>query len=245
MNLSPAEGEALIKELIDAVGSATDVDIAVCPTFTGLDAATRALSSVSNIKLGAQNCYPKASGAYTGEISPEMLKALYVAYVILGHSERREYFAESDAFVNEKLLLTLQYDMRPILCVGETLEQREANETLAVVKKQIEGGLANVPADKATEVVIAYEPVWAIGTGKTATPEQAEEVHKDIRCQLAGIFGEEVAEKIRILYGGSMKPANADDLLAQPNIDGGLIGGASLKAADFASLIASASKASA
>lgn len=242
MNLAPSEGATLIGEIVDAVGAQTEVDVVVCPSFVGLDAACRALASVPNIKLGAQNLYPKASGAFTGEVSPEMLKALFVGYVILGHSERREYFVETDAFVNEKVRTTLEYGMRPILCVGETLEQREAGETMAVVETQLRGGLADVSADEASEVVIAYEPVWAIGTGKTATPEMAEEVHAAIRELLGSLYGADIAAKVRVLYGGSMKPGNADGLLAQPNIDGGLIGGASLKATDFAALVESAKK---
>ncbi len=243
MNTTAAEGADLIHDIVETVGDQTDVNVAVCPPFTGLKTAARALADVNNINLGAQNVYPKAAGAFTGEVSPEMLRAFYVTYVILGHSERREYFEESDAFINEKVLATLEFGMKPILCVGEKLEEREAGDTLKVVETQLRGGLANVPADKAEQVVIAYEPVWAIGTGKTATPEMAEEVHAAIRKLLGELFGEETAGKLRILYGGSMKPANADGLLAMPNIDGGLIGGASLKAADFAALVASAIKA--
>jgi triosephosphate isomerase len=243
MNLTPAEGASLIKEVAQALGNSNGVETVVAPPFTGLAAASEALNKSSTIKLGAQNLYPKASGAYTGEVSPEMLKSLFVSFVILGHSERREYFAETDAFINEKVRCALEYGMKPILCIGETLQEREADNTLAVVKEQLTGGLQGVSQEQAADVVIAYEPVWAIGTGKTATPEMAEEVHASIRCELAGLYGAETAEKIRILYGGSMKPANAEGLLAQRNIDGGLIGGASLKAADFAALVEAARKA--
>ncbi len=245
MNKTPAEGAALIAEIIEAIGSQTEVDVAVAPAFTGLHAASLALAHSSTLKLSAQNLYPQPAGAFTGEVSPDMLKALFVSYVILGHSERREYFAESDAFINQKVLSALNYTLRPILCVGETDQQRESDLTMAVVERQLRGGLAGVPPEKAAEVVIAYEPVWAIGTGKTATPEMAEEVHAAIRAILANLFGPDLAAKVRILYGGSMKPSNAEGLLAQPNIDGGLIGGASLKASDFAALVKAARQASA
>ena len=186
----------------------------------------------------------KASGAYTGEISAAMLRDLQVSYVILGHSERRSYYGETDAFINRKVLACLENNLKPVLCVGETLEEREAGKVEEVIKTQLVGGLANVPADKAESVVIAYEPVWAIGTGKTATPEQAQEVHAFIRKELVGLLGQ-VGNAIRILYGGSMKPANADELLAKPDIDGGLIGGAALVAKDFLALIESGVKAQA
>ena len=184
----------------------------------------------------------EASGAFTGEVSAEMLRHLFVNYVILGHSERREYFGETDAVVNQKTRAALAASLKPIVCVGESLEQREADETIAVIKTQVEAALAGVTAEESEALVIAYEPIWAIGTGKTATPEMAEAVHLEIRNCLTGLLGEEAAGKIRILYGGSMKPENADALLAQENIDGGLIGGASLKAQSFASLVQSAAK---
>ena len=190
-----------------------------------------------DIQLGAQNMHPKLEGAYTGEVSPVMLRSLFCTFVIIGHSERREYFGETDAFINEKVLAALESSLKPILCVGETLEQREAGETMSVVKTQLVDGLKEVSAESADNLVIAYEPVWAIGTGKTATPEMAQEVHKFIRSELADLLGEAAAAKIRILYGGSMKPENASELMAQPDIDGGLIGGASLKAKSFAELI--------
>jgi triosephosphate isomerase len=181
--------------------------------------------------------HPKPEGAYTGEISPVMLRSLFCTYVILGHSERREHFGETDSFINEKVLAALESSLKPILCVGETLAQREAGETMAVVKGQLSAGLAGVDAESAENLVVAYEPVWAIGTGKTATPEMAQEVHQVIRQELAGLVGAATAEKIRILYGGSMKPENAAALMEQPDIDGGLIGGASLKAKSFVELV--------
>jgi len=181
--------------------------------------------------------YPKAEGAYTGEVSPVMLRSLFCTFVILGHSERREYFGETDAFINEKVLASFESSLKPILCVGEKLEEREAEKTLEVVREQLEGGLKDVTSEQAENLVVAYEPVWAIGTGKTATPEMAQEVHAVIRSWLVERFGETVAHKIRILYGGSMKPANAEELLAQPDIDGGLIGGASLQAKSFIELV--------
>jgi len=242
MNNTASKAVELINGINAQIAGETSVDVAVCPTFTALDASSKALAG-SNVKLGAQNMYTKASGAYTGEISAEMLKEFNCTYVILGHSERREYFKETDAFINEKVKAVLENGMMPILCVGETLEQREANETIAIVSAQTEGGLAGVSADDAEKVVVAYEPVWAIGTGKTATPAMAQEVHAEIRKVLEKLFGAEGAQKVRILYGGSMKPENADALLTEKDIDGGLIGGAALKADSFAALVNSAAKA--
>lgn len=241
MNKTAAEAKVLIDGIKALEGSQTAVDVAVCPTFTALDAASRALAG-STIKLGAQNMYPKASGAYTGEIAADMLKEFGCAYVILGHSERREYFKETDEFINEKVKAVLANGMKVILCVGEKLEEREAGNTIKVVSTQVKGGLAGLSADDAKNVVVAYEPVWAIGTGKTATPAMAQEVHAEIRRELTDMFGAEVAEGMQILYGGSMKPANADDLLKEKDIDGGLIGGAALKPDTFVALIQSAKK---
>lgn len=242
MNKNPADGADLAKEIASFVSKDESVEVVVCPTAVALDRVSQVIEG-SAVKLGAQNIYPKASGAYTGEISAEMLRAVFGKYVILGHSERREYFKEDDAFVNEKVKFALESNLNPILCIGETLEQREAGETMAVVKTQLLGGLKDIPAEEMPKVVIAYEPVWAIGTGKTATPEMAQEVHAGIRALLAEKYGENVSSKVRILYGGSMKPGNADELLAQEDIDGGLIGGASLEAKSFCDLIASARKA--
>jgi triosephosphate isomerase len=236
MNKTGSEGSELVREINLAVGQETEVGVCVCPPFTALEAAAKELED-SNIQLGAQNMHPKSEGAYTGEISPVMLRALFCNFIILGHSERREYFNETDAFINEKVLAALESNLKPILCVGETLEQRESGETIEVVKAQLEGGLANVDDEFGDHLVIAYEPVWAIGTGKTATPEMAQEVHSMIRAWLVERFSETIASKIRILYGGSMKPGNASELLDQPDIDGGLIGGASLLAKPFVELV--------
>ncbi len=241
MNKTAAEAKALIAEINALVGAETAVDIAVCPTFTALDAASQALKG-SNVKLGAQNMYFEKSGAFTGEISADMLKEFGTEYVILGHSERREYFKECDCLINKKVKAVLANGMKPILCVGETLEQREGGKTIDVVSEQTVGGLKDVSKEDAEKVVVAYEPVWAIGTGKTATPEMAQEVHAEIRKVLAKLFGADTAEKIQILYGGSMKPENADALLKEKDIDGGLIGGAALKADSFAALVKSAKK---
>ncbi len=242
MNKTAAEAVALIEGIKAGAGSQTKVDVAVCPTFTALDAASKALAG-STICLGAQNMYTKANGAYTGEIAADMLKEFNCAYVILGHSERREYFKECNCFINEKVKAVLSNGMKPILCVGEKLEEREAGKTIEVVSEQTIKGLAEISKEDAKNVVIAYEPVWAIGTGKTATPEMAQEVHAEIRKILTDLFGADVAEEMQILYGGSMKPENAPELLAQKDIDGGLIGGAALKADSFLALITAATNA--
>ncbi|MDP4610696.1 MAG: triose-phosphate isomerase [Opitutales bacterium] len=239
MNLNSAEGADLAKDVVSIVGAQTDVAVCVCTTFTALESVSKVVND-SNVQLGAQNMHFEASGAYTGEISAEMLRHLFCNFVILGHSERREYFGETDALVNKKTLAALAANLKPIVCIGETLDEREAGKVNEVIKTQLEGALVGVTAANADALVVAYEPVWAIGTGKTATPEMAEEVHAEIRCLLAGLIGEEAAEKVRILYGGSMKPGNAPELLAQKNIDGGLIGGAALKANDFAGIIEAA-----
>lgn len=241
MNLNSAEGAELAESVVSMVGTQTDVTVCVCPTFTALEAVSKVVNE-SNVNLGAQNMHFEASGAYTGEISAEMLRHLFCNFVILGHSERREYFGETDALVNKKTLAALAANLKPIVCIGETLDEREAGQVNEVIKTQLEGALVGVSANAADALVIAYEPVWAIGTGKTATPEMAEEVHAEIRCLLAGLIGEDAAEKVRILYGGSMKPGNAPELLAQKNIDGGLIGGAALKAVDFAGIVEAAQK---
>jgi triosephosphate isomerase len=239
MNKTATEAVSLTKDIIDEVGRETSVDIVLCPPFTALSAVAHGLEGQA-VKLGAQNMHPEKNGAYTGEISAEMLRTLYVTHVILGHSERRTYFAETDAFINKKVLAALANELKPILCVGETLAERDAGSTLAVVQKHIEGGLAGVKPEQITSVIVAYEPVWAIGTGKVATTEQAQEVHAYIRDLLTKLYGAALAQKVRILYGGSMKPANAPELLAQKDIDGGLIGGASLEARSFIDLVKAA-----
>jgi len=239
MNKTPAEGAALAAELVTLVGKVPDVDIVVCPPFTALEAVGRTLDG-SIVKLGAQNLHPEASGAFTGEISAPMLRALFATHVIIGHSERRSLFGETDAFINLKVLAALKNQLRPILCVGESLAEREAGTTLKVVQTQLEAGLEGVNKEQAAGLIIAYEPVWAIGTGKVATSDQAQEVHAFIRGLLVKLFTEAVAERVRILYGGSMKPANAPELLSQKDIDGGLIGGAALEARSFVELIKAA-----
>jgi triosephosphate isomerase len=236
MNKTPADAVALIQETAALIGKQTDVDVVVCPPFIALESASRALEG-STLKLGAQNMHFEASGAFTGEISAPMLRAFFATHVILGHSERRTYFGENDELINKKVLAAFRNQLRPILCVGETLAEREAGSTLKVVQTQTERGLEGVSKDMAANLIIAYEPVWAIGTGKVATTEQAQEVHAFIRGLLTKLLGEAVAQKVRILYGGSMKPANAPELLAQKDIDGGLIGGASLEARSFVDLV--------
>ncbi|MFZ5496048.1 MAG: triose-phosphate isomerase [Verrucomicrobiota bacterium] len=239
MNKTAGEGAALVKDIVAEVGRLATVDIVVCPPFTALESAAKVLTG-QEVKLGAQNMHPEKSGAYTGEIAAEMLRALFVSHVILGHSERRTYFGETDAFINRKVLAALTSQLKPILCVGETLAEREAGSTLAVVQRHVEGGLQGVTAEQIANVIIAYEPVWAIGTGKVATTAQAQEVHAFIRDLLTKLYGAPLAQKVRILYGGSMKPSNAPELLAEKDIDGGLIGGASLEARSFIDLVKAA-----
>lgn len=239
MNKTPSDGASLVAELVATIGKQSDVEVVVCPPFTGLESAAKALDG-STLKLGAQNMHFEANGAFTGEVSAPMLRALFATHVILGHSERRSYFGETDALINKKVAAALKHQLRPILCVGETLAEREAGSTLKVVQTQTEAALEGVSKEQAASLVIAYEPVWAIGTGKVATTEQAQEVHAFIRGLLTKLFTETVSQKIRILYGGSMKPANAPELLAQKDIDGGLIGGASLEARSFVELVKAA-----
>jgi triosephosphate isomerase len=213
-------------------------DIVVCPPFTALGRVAKVLEG-TGIKLGAQNVHHAEKGAYTGEVSLSMLKDIGVNHVILGHSERRQYFNESDSLVNLKVKAALASGITPIMCVGETLEERESGATETIVGGQLEGGLEGVVLDRGEKLVIAYEPIWAIGTGMTATPEQAQDVHAFIRARLTQIFGADLAGTVRIQYGGSVKPDNAADLMSQPDIDGALVGGASLEAASFAAIIKS------
>ena len=236
MNKTATEAVDLVREIHAAVGSQTTVQVCVCPPFTSLAAASE-LVEQSEIILGAQDMSPHASGAYTGEISAEMLRDLYVGFVILGHSERRQYYGETNQSVNAKVLAAVQNNLKPIYCIGETLEEREAGQTLEVVRSQVREGLENFPAASVENLVLAYEPVWAIGTGKTATDEMAQEVHADIRKVLVELFGDVPGASVRILYGGSMKPENAAGLLAQPDVDGGLIGGASLTSRAFSGIV--------
>jgi triosephosphate isomerase len=239
MHKTAAEAVNLVQQLVLDLGQFTDVNVAVCPPFTCLESVARALENTS-LKLGAQNMHYESFGAFTGEISASMLRTLFVSHVILGHSERRQHFGETDPFINKKVLAALEANLSPILCVGETLAEREAGKTHEVVKRQLEGGLVGVTAPHAERLVIAYEPVWAIGTGKTATPAMAQEAHAAIRALLATRLGPAASAKVRLLYGGSMKPDNAEALLAQPDIDGGLIGGASLEAKSFAKIVQAA-----
>ncbi len=241
MNKTVAESIELVEELQRLHADQTAVDVVVCPPYTSLKSVSDILSN-TQIHVGSQNISAEDSGAYTGEISHEMLKELYVRYVIIGHSERREYFQESDDLINRKVLKALEKKLKPILCVGESLEQRESGITEEVVEKQIRLGLRDINPDMYSDVVIAYEPVWAIGTGKTATAQQAQDVHYFIRCLIKEMVGLDASNVVRIQYGGSMKPSNAEELLSQADIDGGLIGGASLDAVSFGSLIDSASR---
>ena len=239
MNKDAAAGRELVESLKPLVAGFTDADVVVCPPFTTLGAVVAAAAG-SNIKVGAQNVHWAESGAFTGEISAEMLVSAGVEYVIIGHSERRQYFGETDATVNSRLKAALKAGLKPIVCVGETLAEREGGKTNDVIGRQLRDGLAGLTAADMAEVIIAYEPVWAIGTGKTATPAIAEETHKFIRETVSALFGGAVASALRIQYGGSMKPENARELVAQADIDGGLIGGAALKADSFARLISEA-----
>ncbi|MGD0652220.1 MAG: triose-phosphate isomerase [Verrucomicrobiia bacterium] len=239
MYKTAAEAVTLVNALKREVDGVKDVEVVVCPPFTALAAASAA-SQNSNIKLGAQNVHWEKEGAFTGEISAPMLKELFVRYAIVGHSERRQYFGETNEGVNKRAKAALAHQIRPIICVGETLAQREAGQTETVVRDHVSGALAGFSKDDMLETVIAYEPVWAIGTGRNATPAQAQEVHAFIRELLATTFDPAVAGKVRIQYGGSVKAANAKELLSQPDVDGALVGGASLKAADFAAIVKAA-----
>ena len=236
MNKTAEETTKLISELIPLVKDVTDVEIVVCPPFVNIVSAAQALKG-TNIKLGAQNMHFEESGAYTGEVAPAMLTSIGVEYVILGHSERRQYFGETDEGVNKKVKAALKSGLKPIVCVGETLEEREAGITAEIVCKQTKLALLGLSADEAAGVVIAYEPIWAIGTGKTATADDANDTIASIRNAVREAFSNNTALNIRIQYGGSMKPANVAELMAKPEIDGGLIGGASLKAEDFSKVV--------
>ncbi|MCG8588809.1 MAG: triose-phosphate isomerase [Proteobacteria bacterium] len=243
MQKTAGEAVAFAEAFLPLVSDANDVDIVVAPPFTGLDRLGRALAG-SAVALAAQNVNPEEKGAFTGEIAPGMLADLGCAYTIVGHSERRALYGEVDGFIARKAAALLAHGIRPIVCVGETLEDREADRTFDVVGQQLSGSLAGLDAAQADDVVVAYEPVWAIGTGKTATPELAQEVHAFIREALAKPFGGDAA-RIRIQYGGSVKPENAVELMAQPDIDGALVGGASLEAESFAQIVRSATGSSA
>lgn len=240
MNQTQAQTKALIEEMKPLVKDA-GCGVVLCVPYTDLATAIEAAKG-SNIKIGAENCHWAKSGAFTGEISADMLTEMGVEYVIIGHSERRQYFGETDVTVNQRIRAALDAGLTVILCVGETLEQREQGITSELVAMQTKIALGGVSAQEMAKIIIAYEPVWAIGTGKTATAEQANEVNHTIRETVKELYGESVAEKTVVQYGGSMNAGNAEELLAQPDVDGGLIGGASLKAKDFSVIVAAASK---
>lgn len=235
MNCTFSEADDLINAIMEQLEQKElprDTQLIVCPPFPYLEMTTD-YANDSYFMVGAQNVSDQEKGAYTGEVSAAMLESMEIDYCIVGHSERRAYYGETNATVAAKVNQLLQHGIKPIVCVGEVLEEREAGKQFEVVKKQVEQGLFHLSVDQLREVVIAYEPVWAIGTGKTATPDQAQEIHAHIRSLLATKYGKEIANDISILYGGSCKPSNAKELFACPDIDGGLIGGASLKADDF------------
>ena len=235
MNKTVSETVTLVEEITKKV-TEPNCDVVICVPYTSISDAVK-LTKGTPVKVGAQNMHFLDNGAYTGEISADMLLELGVTYVIIGHSERREYYNETDETVNKKVLKAIEKNLISIVCVGETLEQRENNETLGLVKGQVEKALKDVSLEDIKKVVFAYEPIWAIGTGKTATCEQANEVCKYIRECVKDLYNEEIANEIKILYGGSMNVKNADELLKEPDIDGGLIGGASLKSEDFSNIV--------
>lgn len=239
MNKTVAEAVDLVDEIKRDLADCSGVDVVLCPPFTALKSVSDAITS-TQLDLGAQNMHWEASGAYTGEVAPGMLRELFCHYVILGHSERRAYFHETDEIVNKKVKAALAANLRPIVCVGEVLEDRDGGRTEAVVEEQVRGSLAGLSDREWADVVIAYEPVWAIGTGRTATPEQAQEAHAFIRSVVADMADESLSQALRIQYGGSMKPANAGELMSQPDIDGGLIGGAALEARSFVDIVKAA-----
>ena len=237
MNMTVAETESFLESFRLEIEDVTGVEIVIAPPFTALAKLSELLGGSQKIRLGAQNFYFEKSGAYTGEISATMLRELFVKYVIVGHSERRAIFGETDAIINQKVLAAHASELKPILCVGETRAEREAGKEKQVLETQLRGGLAGVTPGQLLDTVIAYEPVWAIGTGKTATSAQAQDAHAHTRAVIAGLSDQATADKVRIQYGGSVKPANARELLHQPDIDGALVGGASLEARSFAEII--------
>ena len=236
MNKTVGEALDLVRELKTAISGVKGVEVAVAPPFTALYAVHKELEG-SSIRLAAQNLYWEEKGAFTGEVSPLMIKEIGCHYVIIGHSERRQFFGETDETVNRRIKAVLFQDLKVIFCIGETLKEREGGKTFSVVERQVEGGLKGLGDKEMKNIVIAYEPVWAIGTGKTATPEQAEEVHRFIREKIEKLYSREVSKEIRIQYGGSVTPENIQGLMIQPNIDGALVGGASLKADSFSKIV--------
>ena len=236
MNKTTGEAIDLVRELKAAISGVKGVEVAVAPPFTALYAVCKELEG-SSIRLAAQNLYWEEKGAFTGEVSPLMLKEVGCHYVIIGHSERRQFFGETDETVNRRIKAALAQGLKVIFCIGETLKEKEEGKTFSVIERQVEDGLKNLSDKEMKNIVIAYEPVWAIGTGKTATPGQAEEVHRFIRGKIEKLYSREVSEEIRIQYGGSVTPENIKGLMEQANIDGALVGGASLKAEPFSKIV--------
>jgi len=242
MNGGPFEANEILRGLLQKKTEISDdVDVLVCPPFVSLGMAVKYLYD-SEVQVGAQNLHFEDNGAFTGEISASMLAESGCNYVLIGHSERRQFFGETDESINKKVLKALKEKIAPVVCVGESLEQRKNNELFEVIASQVNKAFNGISATEAMDVVVAYEPIWAIGTGETATPEQAQEMHAFIRKEIEKLYGEETAEAIRILYGGSMKPGNAEELLSQKDVDGGLIGGASLQPESFAKIISIAER---
>ncbi|HEX4084714.1 MAG TPA: triose-phosphate isomerase [Chthoniobacteraceae bacterium] len=237
MNMTCGEAEGYVEILLREIGDSDKVEVVIIPPFTAIAKVSGLLGKLQNIKVGAQNMHFEKSGAFTGEISAAMLRELFVRYVVLGHSERRTLFGETDEIVNRKTRAAHEAVLKPIVCIGETLAERDGGKVEQVLDRQIRGSLAGLGAKELTETVIAYEPVWAIGTGRTATPAQAQEAHAFIRQTLAKVWDPATAEKVRIQYGGSVKPENAATLMSQPDIDGALVGGASLDPRAFAQII--------
>jgi len=240
MNMTVSETESYLENFRNHLESVNGVEIVIAPPFTAIAKLSELLGGSQKISLGAQNMSSEMSGAFTGEISPTMLRELFVRFVILGHSERRQIFGEMDAVVNKKVHTALACGLRPIVCVGETLEERDSGREKEVLETQLRGSLAGVTAEQMIGIVIAYEPVWAIGTGRNASPEQAQDAHAHVRSVLASLTDEATAAKVRIQYGGSVKPANAATLLSQPDIDGALVGGASLEPIAFSEIVKAA-----
>lgn len=236
LNKSIKEAVQLVTLLKRQVHETAQVDVVVCPVFTALSDVAEVLMD-SPIKLGAQDLFWEEKGAFTGEVSASLIKDAGASYVIIGHSERRQFFHETDETVNKKTKAALKAGLTPIVCVGELLAERESGKTFQVIEKQLKGSLAGLSKDEIARVIIAYEPVWAIGTGKVASPEQAQEVHTFVRREVSGVFGQDIAQNIRILYGGSVKADNISQLMNQPDIDGSLVGGASLEADAFAAIV--------
>jgi len=237
MNMMQAESARFVESLLLEIGDVADVEVVIVPPFTAIAKVMEALGNAQNIKVGAQNMHWERSGAFTGEISAALLRDLFVHYVVLGHSERRRLFGETDEIVNRKVRAAHEASLRPIVCVGETLKQRDRGNVDKILSIQLRGSLAGLGPKELQETVIAYEPVWAIGTGRNATPEQAQEVHAFIRRTLRDMADDTTAERVRIQYGGSVKPENARDLMSQPDIDGALVGGASLDPRSFAQIV--------